>query len=82
MKTFFIIPDETYQRLGNLKFHYHIHRSHLLNPIPSQLNPVHIPARHVRKIHFNIIFTRIPRRFPFRFSDQTVVCISHLSHAW
>jgi hypothetical protein len=38
------------------------------------------------KIHSNIIFTSTPRSYSwslsFRFSNQNILCISHLSHPW
>jgi len=43
------------------------------------------PSHCFLKTHSNIILPFIPRTsewsLPFRFSDQNVVCISHLSHA-
>jgi len=46
------------------------------------MHPFHSPPPYFPKIHFNIIFsstTRSSKRFlPLRFSNQNVICISHL----
>jgi len=52
----------------------------------SQMNPVHTFSPYFHKVYSNIIFPSMPRSsewcFPFRFSNQTLVCISHPSNAF
>jgi len=64
---------------------YRMHKTPPLVLIPSQINVVHTLSPYLPKIHSNIIFLSTPRSskwpLPFRFSNQNIVYISHLSHA-
>lgn len=71
--------------LWNPKLHYQVHKSLLLNPVPSQLNPLQNVTSFLFEICFN---TNLPftARFPkwlllLRISDWNSLCISHLPHA-
>jgi len=70
--------------LWNPKVYYHIHKGPAAIPILSQMYPVHTLPPYSPKIHSNIIFSYTPRSskwsLPFRFFNQNIVCISHLSH--
>jgi hypothetical protein len=50
------------------------------------MNPVHTLPSYVFKIHFNIILLPMPRpskwSLSFRFSNQSSLCIFHLSPAF
>jgi len=51
--------------------------------ILSQMYPDHTLPTYYPKTHSNIIFPSmlgLPRALPFRFSNQYIVSISHLSH--
>jgi len=71
--------------LRNPHVHYRVHNSPPVDPILRQMNPVHNFPSSFPKIHYNIIFPSTSRfsEWPlsFRFTNQTTVCISHLSHA-
>jgi hypothetical protein len=71
--------------LWNRKFHYHVHKSPIPAPIPSQMKPVNNFPFYFTTIHSNINFPPTPRSskwsLPFKFLDQGSVYISHLSHA-
>jgi len=61
----------------------YVHETPLLDSTLSQIKPVHIFIPYFSKTHFNIIFpmpTSSEWSRPFRFANQNIVCISHLSH--
>jgi hypothetical protein len=80
--------------LWNVNVYYHIHKSLLLVPILSQLNPVLTLTPYVFEIRFNIILpssSECPKwPFFFRFADKLlyalpmsimpVVCFAHIIH--
>jgi len=63
-----------------------VHKNPSLDPILSQMNPVHTLPHHLSGIHSNIIFTSTTMSckwsLPFRFSNQNILCISHSSHPY
>jgi hypothetical protein len=68
------------------KINYRVPKNPPLDPILSQMNPVHTLLHYTFKTHFNInilLSTLRPSKWslPFRVSDRNIVCISHLSHA-
>jgi len=58
--------------LWNPKDHYHVHKSPLLVPIPSQMHPIW---------SWNLRLVLPSCLLPFRLSSRSMVCISHLYHA-
>jgi len=76
--------EEIARLLWNPNVHYHVHNSLSLFPILRHMTPVHTFPPCLRNIHSNIIISSTFKSpewsFPFKFSDQKFVCISHLSH--
>jgi hypothetical protein len=73
--------QKTSSLLWNPKVHYPVHKSPPLDPLLSHLNPVHNLTPYIFKINFNIILPPTLWSLPFRFSDQNLVCMSHLYNA-
>jgi len=63
---------------------YRVHKSPPLFPTLRQMHPVHNLPPYFPDINCNIIFpsTSMSSKWslPFRFSNQNIACISHLSH--
>jgi hypothetical protein len=61
----------------NLKFDYHIHKNLPLDSILSHFNPIHtlLPISVISSL---IISSHLCLGLHFRFSEQNVICISHL----
>jgi hypothetical protein len=65
-----------------IEVHYRAHRTQPLDPVLSQMNPVH--PKHVISLRISTSPPPPPIYawyFPVRLSDKTFVCISHISHA-
>jgi hypothetical protein len=77
--------QDTPRLLWNPKLHYSVYNSPPVAYILRQIHSVHTFPPCFPKIHSNIILPFTPKSSewssPFRFSDQTCVCISHLSDA-
>jgi hypothetical protein len=61
--------------LLNHRLYYCVHKSRPLDPVLSQMNPIHNLPPHFSNISLNIIVPSTPRfskwSFPFKFSDRT-----------
>jgi len=70
--------------LRNPKSYYRVHKSPPLVPILSQMYPFCSFPPSFPKIHSNNNFWPMSSSFewslPFRFSDENIICISHLSY--
>jgi hypothetical protein len=76
--------QEITRLLWNPKVHYRVHKNPLPVHILSQMNPVRTLPHYFCKIHFNIILSASRSykwSLPFRLSDHSFVCISHLPYA-
>jgi len=77
--------QETPCLLRKRKVPYHVHNRPPIVPIQSEMIPVQTFLPYFSYIHSNIIFPfthrSSKRSLPFSFSNQNIVCISHLSHA-
>jgi hypothetical protein len=71
--------------LWNPKVHYRVHTSSLLDPIPSQLNPVRPIHLYLRKVHLNVFLLPTPRSSQWSLAfgppNQNPVNTSPLPHA-
>jgi hypothetical protein len=75
--------QEILRLLQILKVRYHIHKRLQLDPILSQMNPVHILPSDVFKINFNIIpfYLKLSQwSVTLTFSDENF--LSHVFHAY
>jgi hypothetical protein len=61
--------------LWNPRLHYRVHKSPLLVPILSQINPVHTTASYLSKIHLSIIQPPTSWSLSFWVSHQHPICI-------
>ena len=70
--------------------HHRLHKSPLLLPIVSQINPVHVLPSHILKIHSNIFLrlrlglpsclSQFPQLYTTLFSPVRATCPAHLIH--
>jgi len=70
--------------LWNPKVNYYVHKGLPLVSTLNQMHSVHTSPPHFPKIHCNILPSTprsSKRSLPFMFSDQNIICISHLPHA-
>jgi hypothetical protein len=56
-----LVNQEILRILRSLKVHYRAHNSLPVDPLPSQMNPVHVLKPYFFKVHFHIIFLPTPR---------------------
>jgi hypothetical protein len=61
--------------LWNPRVHYRVHKSPLLVPILSQINPVHNTLSYISKIHLNIILTYMSISSDVR--SHSLPCVPH-----
>jgi len=76
---FKLSESKTYHLLWNPNIHDRVHKSPPMVPILSEMHPVHTLPDSFPKIHSNIIFltthTSSEWSLPFKYSDQSFVCI-------
>jgi hypothetical protein len=72
------------QEKSRLLWNSTVHCCFHMSPHVSQMNLIHIPLPHFFNIHFNIIFSREPRSFPwsrsFGFSTRNFVHNFHIPY--
>jgi len=76
---------EVFRLLRNPNIHYCVQNSPPLDPILSQMHPVHTLPPYFPKIHSNIIFSSTPisseLSLTFGFSNQNTVCVISCTRA-